>query len=343
MADTTSNRTSAFIDWLIMAALFTLFLAAAFTSRWQHSLSSEIDWSLWWDGFLQNSGTEMLGAFLTFGLIEILRGRRKESEAEEAEEARKQEIKEHVDQALVRYQKQLDEQEKRALINQLSSTVPGFPAEAVRLLRHKGWLKDKDIAEGLRAGGDFHLTDLREVVWGEEPLIAAKLSQANLRSVNLEGAKLFTPNLEGAKLRNTNLEGATLQGANLKGADLLEANLKGAHLFTARLEGADLAKANLEGANLSSTHLEGASLPWANLEGAKLWRANLEGAFLYYTNLEDVRQVTIEQLSQAGWLEGATLPDGTTLPDGRDTWQEAFEEWCKTVPVDENGFIIVGD
>lgn len=59
-------------------------------------------------------------------------------------------------------------------------------------------------------------------------------------------------------------------------------------------------------------------------------------------NLEGARRVTTDQLTQAKSLRDATLPDGTKLPTD-DIWQEAFEEWCKTVPVDEHGFIIVDD
>ena len=51
-------------------------------------------------------------------------------------------------------------------------------------------------------------------------MVAAYLSQANLRNANLNGAKLV-----GAYLSKVDLSGADLTGADLSGVDLSQANL----------------------------------------------------------------------------------------------------------------------
>jgi hypothetical protein len=84
------------------------------------------------------------------------------------------------------------------------------------------------------------------------------------------------------------------------------------------LEGADLWRANLQGADLAGANLQGADLRWANLQGADLSGANLQGASSW----------TIEQLSEALSLGGATVPDGVKLKDPDNPEGPTFEEWA---------------
>lgn len=229
---------------LVVGLLLGFFFGAVTVSLAAYGQGSPANLWQWVDGFAQNFGTEMFGAFLTFLLFDRLVGERQ----------RKREVEE-------RY--------KQDQLNVLAR------------------LKQADSPE--------------------ERL--AILDEMNARKL--------------------------LKGANLRRADLSKANLIGADLTRA-----DLFHADLNGADLIAANLIAAYLRRADLRRADLGRANLEGTFLHKANLERVRKITIEQLTQAESLQGATLPDGTKLPDN-DSWQEVFKEWCKTVPVDENGYIIV--
>ena len=111
-------------------------------------------------------------------------------------------------------------------------------------------------------------------------LAGANLSEAILRSANLNGAILTEANLFGANLRE-----ALLIGANIIGADLSSANLIKAHLSRAHLSGAKLISARFGGADLTEAQLNGADLRWANLSEAILTGADLTGANLSFVQL----------------------------------------------------------
>lgn len=105
------------------------------------------------------------------------------------------------------------------LINGITSVLARDP-EAIKQLQETGQC----------VGCDLSFTDLRN----------ARLSFANLRSVNLRNANLVNANLRNANLRNADLMNANLQGANLSGSDLFYANLRGANLIRANLDYAQL-------------------------------------------------------------------------------------------------------
>lgn len=168
--------------------------------------------------FLQNVAPEVVGIVVTVGLIE-------------------------------RFQRHHDMQERRIeLILQMGSPDNGFAVEAVRILRHKGWLEGKHGLQG-----------------------------ADLVGANLRGAILYKANLQGAKLYQANLQGARLAAANLQQAKMHDTHLKMAILFDAYLQGADLRFADLQQARLSGANLQGANLHYANLEGAFLQETQLNG------------------------------------------------------------------
>ena len=87
------------------------------------------------------------------------------------------------------------------------------------------------------------------------------------------------------------------------------------------LAGTDLLGASLIGGELRRAYLSGAYLSGAYLSGAYLIGAHLIG-----TNLSEAIGWTVEQLSQARSLEGATMPDG-----------QKYEDWLKSKDGGEDG------
>ena len=141
------------------------------------------------------------------------------------------------------------------------------------------------------------------------------LQDGSLRRAYLRGARLPGLDLSNADLREADLGRAHLQDANLQEANLQGTDFKLALMFGANLQGANLKRArllatNLGCANLRRANLQEANLVAASLEGARLDGANLEGALM--NDLEIPR----EELSRAGQLRHAVMPDGTRY-DGR--------------------------
>jgi uncharacterized protein YjbI with pentapeptide repeats len=333
-----SRRFVGISDDALMYILFTLFGAAVGISFTSHFYSQGVDLLSWFDSFFQNFGTEMFGAFLTFWLIEMLRGSRREREQAEREA----------------------QERKARLIRQMGSEVRDVAVPAVRELRAAGWLYDGSLEGVVLIKANLQGAYLLGANLQRVHLIEANLERAALLGANLEGAHLQKANLQEAYLSGANLQEADLEKANLQGTRLSDANLQKAHLKEANLQGAFLWGASLQEARLYETNLQetilqraklqeayliGANLreaylEEANLQGAWLGVANLQGALLLEVNLQGARQVARDQLREASTLRGATLPDGTKLPND-DTWREAFEAWCETVETDESGYIKV--
>jgi uncharacterized protein YjbI with pentapeptide repeats len=295
-------------DWGVLGVLLVFFAGAVFGSRAAHIDSGVVNWAAWLDSFLQNAGTEMFGAALTFGLIEMLRGARREREAEEKRLREKQED-----------ELRQEEERQERLVLRMGSRVNEDAVRAAEALGVEGWLKDGSLQ------------------WAELP--EANLQGANLREANLQRADLEGANLQKADLDRANLQGANLRDANLQGADLQRANLKGANLRRAVLEEAELGSANLQGADLTMANLQEAFLRRANLQEAFLSRVNLQGTDLQRANLRGAREITRDQMREARTLKGATLPDGATLPFD-DTWSATFAAWAEMVAVDRWGHIV---
>ena len=109
------------------------------------------------------------------------------------------------------------------------------------------------------------------------------------------------------------LKQADLSEADLNAADLSGADLDEAFLYKAWLDETNLKEADLSEANLIEAWLSKADLSEALLRGAVLSKANLAGA-----DLSGAKGWTEEQLSEAGSLEGATMPNG-----------QKYEYWLK--------------
>jgi uncharacterized protein YjbI with pentapeptide repeats len=306
-------------DWLdeVVIVVLTVLFIGVFILSWlahQGILPFLSTVNVWLDGLFQNSGTEFFGALLTFLLIEIMVGGRDRRREQQTVQGFLNEQEANFQEFLRKQQEQLDEQERRALVDQLSSRVPGFAAEAVRLLKHRGWYDEMDLFTALQNEGNFAMADLRGL---RPPGNRLGLQMIEGVRLDLRGARL-----EKADLREAQLEGSTLSEAHLEGTDLSGAELKDTALIGASLEGAGLYLANLKEANLSEAHLEGSNLGLAQLEGADLRWAHLEG----------VKSLTVEQLEVVQTLEGCTLPDGTRVPE-REKYGDPEPDWSGTLAV----------
>jgi uncharacterized protein YjbI with pentapeptide repeats len=307
-------------DWAIMGILIGLFIGAVFGSRAAHAASAGVDWFAWLDGFLQNSGTEMLGAFLTFVLLELVRGSREK----QADEVRRSEERQQQEEAEERRAEELKKLQQ-TVADELQKQIRGFTQgqEIARLRAAQTPEERQPILDSMKATGLLERANLREANLAGANLRDANLAGVNLGKANLERANLWGADFIEATLRGTNLRGAHLDEANLKDAFLVDANLADAVLQHANLAQATLRRAKLTRATLTGANLKGATLRQANLEGANLMRANLEEADLFEANLEGAT------------FEGATLPDGTKLPrrasgqDPEPDWRTPFEAWNK--------------
>jgi hypothetical protein len=142
----------------------------------------------WISGWLQNFSTEIMGAFATFILFELIIGRRQKQEAEERAAG----------------------QHKQRLITQMRSKDNATALNAVDELRELGWLQDGSLQGAFLVGAN-----LQEAYLGR-----ANLHEADLSGANLQGADLSGANLQEVGLSFTNLYGARLRGANLQEAEL---------------------------------------------------------------------------------------------------------------------------
>src|SRR3712207_5699474 len=132
----------------------------------------------------------------------------------------------------------------------------------------------------------------------------------SLYGADLSGASLSeVPNLYKADLSNAILCGADLSGDFLIEADLSNADLSEANLGEAMLLRSDLSRANLSGACLIGAHLVEADLRKADLSRVVLSRAKLHRSDLRDADLSEAKGWTEKRLTEAKFLNGATMPD----------------------------------
>jgi uncharacterized protein YjbI with pentapeptide repeats len=211
-------------------------------------------------------------------------------------------------------------------------------------------LTGANLTEAVLSSADFSAKEKE----GEDTiLITADLTRADLTKAALQEAKLAECTLYKVTLTKAALQGAVLNNASLKDANLSYAALQKAHLNSASLKDANLSHAALQNADLSSaesianlqdpplwflkkqaTNLTDVNLSHANLEDADLSSAYLSGADLTDANLTDAdlseaKGWTMEQLTAARSLEGATMPDGQTLKSDKMPHRPTFEDWLK--------------
>lgn len=215
------------------------------------------------------------------------------------------------------------EDKKQALILELGSSENIMAREAVRKLRHYGWLTDgtlqqTDLGSGDLQGAFLQFADLQETTLNNANLrramlVGANLQAAHLRGINLQQADLAAANLHRAELHGASLQKAALMGANLQAAILIEANLQGAMLLEANLQGADLGEASLRKAHLKHTNLRNVDLRLANLQDAVLTQTDLQGANLDEASLRDAHDINT-----------AVFDTQTTLPNG-ERWRTGYD------------------
>jgi len=220
--------------------LLILGFVALFTSI-SSSLVGSIASSDWWEGWLQNFSTEVMGAIMTFILFEQIVGKGQEEKSE-----------------------------KGRLMRQMRSQVNVEVIRAVEELRANGWLQNKELSHI-----DLNKANLEGVNFSSVNLEGANLRGANLKNANLQNAYLGAADLQNANLEAANLQGADLYNANLRGARFKNAKLAGVYLWDTNLTDVDLSGLDLQGSNMTFTNLQG-----TNLTGANLDNVNLRGAKL---------------------------------------------------------------
>lgn len=137
----------------------------------------------WWAGWLQNLGSEMLGAFATFLLIHLLVGGR---------------------------------EEKGRLIRQMRSRDNALALQAVAELGAKGWLGDGALRGANLVSANLHRLKLWDTILVEADLHGVNLAGSKLDRVNFTRANLWAAELRGARLTSVNLESADLFHADLR-------------------------------------------------------------------------------------------------------------------------------
>jgi hypothetical protein len=182
--------------------LVILAIAGLGFSMYAHTQTSAVNWWQWADGAFQNFGTEVIGAILTFGLIEVLVGNREQHRAEESQHQR--------DQLLA--------------ISELLQAKTKTQEERQPIIQR---MRDSDL---------FKRAELRYANLSGADLMGANLQGVDLGGASLQEAELRHANLSGSSLGGANLSGADLMGANLSGSSLYDANLSGAGLLSVNLE-----------------------------------------------------------------------------------------------------------
>jgi hypothetical protein len=182
----------------------------------------------WWVAWLQNMSTEMLGALLTFVLIERIVGGRDKQQQEKEEVQR----------------------EKARLIRQLGSRINSEAIRASEELRGHQWLED-----GSLKNQSLLYANLENVV-----LSQANLQDVNLFFSNLKGAYLDYANLQGASLIEADLSNALLPEVNLQDSKLNNADFRSAYMESVNLQNSRLWKTNLKAAFLANAEMQGAEI-----------------------------------------------------------------------------------
>lgn len=154
------------------------------------------------------------------------------------------------------------------------------------------------------------------------------LTGADLRRVNLTGAHLMEADMRGARLGNACAYFSDLRGIKAHKADFKDARIIAGFLDEADLSGADLRRtslrctsvhratlrgADLRGADLVRTSFQGSDLRGANLAGANLTGGELAGADLRGANLRNTSLLSANATSAR--LEGADLTGALICQD----------------------------
>jgi len=194
---------------------------------------------------------------------------------------------------LVGYRNRL--QEKKHIIQQLSSRSNDFALDAARIIEKEGWHRD-----GSLKNIKVEWANLANVY-----LPRAKFSNAHFHHSNLQNAILYLANLDGGKFVRCNFEGISLISASLLGTEFYNVNLNEADLVNIKARGIQFHSVNFEGAAMKSANLEDADFLLGSLKNAILTGTNLRGA-----NLKTVGDLETANLKDAVYNKHTIFPDG---------------------------------
>ncbi|MEM6838248.1 MAG: pentapeptide repeat-containing protein [Cyanobacteria bacterium P01_C01_bin.120] len=206
-----SQQTENNLRMLGLSIALSLAILGGLSGYWSFSVSGTANSLQWWGNWLQDVGTEMLGAAVTILLVELVIYQKRDEVS-------------RVDRARTRRQEHLIEQLRRTRKTDQRQKI--LDRMARQNLLSEAWLYSLDLSATALENCD--------------------LSESDLYESNLKDASLSKANLQGISLRRSNLSYANLQAANLAEADLVEANLVGADLYQANLVDADFNQARFD-------------------------------------------------------------------------------------------------
>jgi hypothetical protein len=257
---------------LLLVAVFSVVL----------SLVTQSDLQL--GDLLLNFGTEMLGAFATFILLDLM-----------LQSQRERELHKQVAQ-------------RRRKLNRLN---------AIEEARKEAERKKKARIEATIQLMQADETEVRNAILDKMRQLDL-FTDANLTGVNLEGAPLI-----GAVLRNTNFWHANLKRtwftyADLRGAHLKHANLQNAYLDYANLQNTFCWYANFSGASLREANLEGVEFvdpDWKKLPAFAFDKLAKQGRIEMDDDTSSEEMKLLGELTAQIWH--AVFDENTILPDGQ--------------------------
>jgi pentapeptide repeat protein len=159
------------------SVLIIVLLFAVSSGAVSFSIRASTSASEWGSSILQNFATEMLGAFLTFILIDLVIGGREKRESEAREERRRL---------------------LRQLTKRLRSPNNEIAAFAAEELRRQGWLDNGSLENAYLSYANLRGVDLTNADLEGARLTKAKLHGAYLSKANLEGTTLTVAQLAQA-------------------------------------------------------------------------------------------------------------------------------------------------
>lgn len=181
-----------------------LAIAALISGYWSFSISGT-EAMRWWVGWLQDIGTEMLGAAVTILLVELVIYQKRDEV-------------DRLDRERMRRRDQFADRLK-------ITTRPAIRQRILDQMRRQDLLAGAWLYEVHLEGADLSEADMQEVDLFEAQLVDADLRHTDLRNAVLRRANLKSANLQGANLQDVDLQEADLRGANLAEANLLQAEL----------------------------------------------------------------------------------------------------------------------
>lgn len=153
------------------------------------------------------------------------------------------------------------------------------------------------------SGARLKETDFRGAILNPLMLHMETVDRVNFEDADLEHMQIYTSTFYNTRFARANLSHARLERGNMRNADLKDANLGFGWLVEL-----DLSEACLVGASLESSGLRFSKLDGADLNGTNLLNTDFMG-----TSLKDVKNWSLNQLSQASNVEDMIVPDGTKL------------------------------